>query len=440
MSFLEAAAPKLKANTSMTNQLIRTTTSDGVEILVQPIPAMRSCSVGFWVRRGSCQEDSAEEGMAHFIEHMVFKGTEKFPSPEDIAEYSDCLGGHIDAFTGKENACFYGKVLREKLPALVDLLGDLVTAPLFDPDEISREKDVVLEEINQSEDQPDDWASELFYQKFWEGCPLSHPILGSPEQVRHFSPDSAKKFFSKTYRPKNLLVVASGDVDSTGFADLVEKRLKGRVKKGHAENGRNEAPNTCKPFIYNSRRRNLNQTCLAMGFPSTSHRHGDRVASALLCHILGGGMSSRLFLELREKRALCYQIGSYSSHYIDSGALQIVASCAPNKARELVNRTMAECIQLADLGPSQAELDRAKLQLRTSLVFSQESTSSRMFSIAHQAMHMEKIMDMDQQLAEIDSVGLEAIRGVAKAILDPRLAGIVALGTKSGSNIRLSDL
>ena len=424
----------------MINQLVRTMTPDGAEILVQPMPAMRSCSVGFWVRRGSCQEGEAEEGMAHFIEHMVFKGTEKFPSPEAIAEYSDCLGGHIDAFTGKENACFYGKVLREELPALVDLLGDLVTAPLFDQDEISREKDVIIEEINQSEDQPDDWASELFYQKFWEGCPLSHPILGKPEQVRRFSPHSAKEFFAKTYRPKNLLAVATGDVDCMEFAELVGKRLEGRLKDGPVESEWNEVPNTCKPFIHNSRRRNLNQTCLAMGFPSTSHRHSDRVASALLCHILGGGMSSRLFLELREKRALCYQIGSFSSHYRDSGALQIVASCAPNKARELVNRTMAECWQLAESGPSQAELDRAKLQLKTSLVFSQESTSSRMFSVAHQAMHMEKILDMDQQLAEIDSVGFEAICRVAKMILDPRLAGIVALGVKNGSNIRQSDL
>jgi len=424
----------------MTNQLVRAMTPDGVEILMLPMPAMRSCSVGFWVRRGSCQEGGAEEGMAHFIEHMVFKGTEKFPSPEAIAEYSDCLGGHIDAFTGKENACFYGKVLREELSALVDLLGDLVTAPLFDPEEISREKDVVLEEINQSADQPDDYASELFYQNFWKGCPLSHPILGRPEQVRQFSPDSAKAFFDKTYRPKNLLVVAAGNVDCVEFAEIVRKRLDGRLKNVSVENEPNDSPNICNPFILNSRLRNLHQTCLAMGFPSTSHRHADRVASAILCHILGGGMSSRLFLELREKRALCYQIGSYSSHYRDSGALQIVASCAPNKARELVNRTMAECGHLAECGPSRAELDRAKLQLKTSLVFSQESTSSRMFSVAHQAMHMEKILDMDQQLAEIDSAEPEAICRVAKTILDPRLVGIVALGVKTGSNIRLSDL
>jgi predicted Zn-dependent peptidase len=177
-----------------------------------------------------------------------------------------------------------------------------------------------------------------------------------------------------------------------------------------------------------------------MGFPSMHHRHEDRIASALLCHILGGGMSSRLFLELRERRGLCYQIGSFSCHYRDTGALQIAASCAPGKARELVQRTMAECRQLADCGPSQAELDRAKLQLRTSLVFSQESTSSRMFSIAHQTMHMDKILNIDQQLTEIESVGLEKVCSVAKAVLDTKHAGIVALGAKKGSEIRQTDL
>jgi len=407
---------------------------------VQPIPAVRSCSVGFWVRRGSCQEDRAEEGLAHFIEHTVFKGTDKYPTPEMIAEISDHLGGHIDAFTGKENACFFGKVLRERLPDLVDLLCDLITAPKFDPDDLARERDVILEEINQSEDQPDDWVSELFYQNFWKGGPLSHSILGKPDQVRHYTERSVRDFFSKTYRPKNLLMVAAGDVDSDEFVSLVEPRLEGRLNHDCQEDTVEVKPNRCQPFIQNTQRRNLNQTSLLIGFPAPSHRHADRIAANLLCHILGGGMSSRLFLELREKHALCYQIGSFTSHYTDSGALQVVASCAASKARELVQRTMAECKRLAADGPTQTELDRAKLQLRTSLVFSQESTSSRMFSIAHQAMHMDSILDIDQQLTEIDATNLEQVCRVANEILAPELAGISALGTKRGCDIRLLDL
>jgi len=428
----------------MGNKIFCHTTDRGTEILAQPIPAVRSCSVGFWVRRGSCQESLAEEGMAHFIEHAVFKGTEKFPTPEVIAEVSDLLGGHIDAFTGKESACFYGKVLRERLPDLLDLLCDLVTKPKFDKSELARERNVILEEIAQSEDQPDDWVSELFYQHFWEGSPLAHSILGKPDQVRHYTADSARKFFFKTYRPKNLLIAAAGDVDGPELVSLLGKRLDAGFE-GHPERLPNETPleagsNHCRPFIQNTRRKDLNQTSIVMGFPAPSHRSKDRVAADLLCHILGGGMSSRLFLELREKRALCYQIGSFNSHYRDSGAIQISASCAAAKARELVQRAMAECARLAADGPTQAELDRAKLQLRTGLVFSQESTGSRMFSLAHQAMHMDTIRDLNQQLAEIDGATLVQVREVAKKTLVPGLVGISALGTKKGCEIMPGDV
>jgi predicted Zn-dependent peptidase len=236
-----------------------------------------------------------------------------------------------------------------------------------------------------------------------------------------------------------LHVVAAGDIDAEEFIPLVESRLDGRMDNGGQDSRPEQKPNHCRPFIHNSQRRGLNQTSLVIGFPAPCHRHADRVAASLLCYILGGGMSSRLFLELREKRALCYQIGSFTTNYCDSGALQIVASCASNKARELVRRTMDECRRLAAHGPSQAELDRTKLQLRTSLVFSQESTGSRMFSIAHQAMHMDSILDMDQQLAEIDAAKLEHVSRVASEILEPETAGISALGAKKTCEIRLCD-
>ena len=407
---------------------------------MQPIPYVKSCSIGYWVRRGSCHEGVSEEGLAHFLEHTVFKGTERYPSPEVIAEVSDYLGGHVDAFTGKESACFYGKVLRERLPDLVALLTDLVTAPKFDPDELARERDVVLEEINQSEDQPDDWASELFYQNFWLDRPLGHSILGRPEQLCRYTPEDVGAFFSKTYRPRHLLIVAAGDLDVNEFAQLAESGLEGRfgspVPGGVAESG----PNPSRAFINNLQRPNLNQTSMVIGFPGPCHSHGDRVPAALMCHVLGGGMSSRLFQELREKRGLCYQIGSFTSHYSDSGAVQVAASCAANKTRDLVQRAMAECRRLACDGPTQAELDRAKLQLKTSLVFSQESTGSRMFSIAHQAMHLDSIMDVDQQLSEIDSATLEQVGRAARDILVPGLAGVSAVGTKKGREIRPSDL
>ncbi len=376
-------------------------------------------------------------GLAHFIEHTVFKGTEQFPNPEALSAATDALGGNVDAFTGKETACFYGKVLREQLPELVALLGDLVTTPRFDTAELVRERSVILEEIAQSEDQADDWVSELFYMNFWKGGTLAHPILGRPEQVSKFGPTEARAFFNKTYRAPNLLISAAGDIEVESFLKLLEPILN-RLPNGVAEAAKPLTAPT--PFILNTPRKDLQQASLIMGFPAPGHRHQDRTAVNLLSHVLGGGMSSRLFMELREKHALCYQIGSYLSHYRDTGALQITAGCASDKARDLVQRAAAECAKLAALGATQEELDRAKLQARTSLVFSQESTSAHMFSLAHQAIHMDRILNIDAQIAEIDAVNLDQLNQVAKAILDPNVMGVSALGTKKNSEIRKQDL
>lgn len=415
----------------------RTTTPAGAEILVESIPHVRSCSVGFWVRRGSRHEGPAEEGLAHFLEHTVFKGTESFPTPDEMAAATDRLGGHVDAFTGKEVACFYGKVLSDQLPDLVKLLGELVTSPRFDAEELARERSVILEEIAQSEDQPDDWVSELFYGGFWEGTPLAHPILGRRDQVSAYGPAEARAFFDHTYRAPNLVVAAAGALEPGPFQDLL-KPILDRLPKGtgHAPDVRART----RPFLLNVPRKDLQQANLVMGFPAPGHRSPDRSAANLLSHVLGGGMASRLFLELRERRGLCYQVGTYLSPYADTGALQISASCAPAQLRELVQRTMAECARVRKAGVGAEELERAKLQARTSLVFSQESSSSRMFSLAHQAIHQGELRSLDQQIAEIDAVTQEDLQRMAQALLDPASVGVSTLGTRRGCDIRPQDL
>ena len=415
----------------------RTVTPQGTEILIEPLPHVRSCSVGFWVKRGSCAEGPEEEGLAHFIEHTVFKGTERYPEPQTMAEATDRLGGNVDAFTGKENACFYGKVLREQLPALVDLLGELVTTPRFEEAELARERSVILEEINQSEDQADDWVSELFYANFWSGGALAHPILGRKDQVAGYGPEAARAFFKKTYRAPNLLIAAAGDVQVDAFLELLQPIL-AALPEGLVPAV--SSANQPRPFLLNTPRKDLQQASLIMGFPACSHRHPDRATAHLLGHVLGGGMSSRLFMELREKNALCYQVGSYLSHYQDTGALQIAASCAPGRARELVARTVAECAKIRADGVTQEELERAKLQVRTSLVFSQESTSSRMFTLAHQAIHLDRLSTLDEQIQEIDRVGLNDLQRVAQDLLDPRSFAVSALGTGRTTGIRPRDL
>jgi predicted Zn-dependent peptidase len=421
----------------MSQSPLRTLTPDGTEILIEPLPHVRSCAVGFWVRRGSRHEGPAEEGLAHFLEHTVFKGTEAYPTPDELAAATDRLGGHVDAFTGKEVACFYGKVLADQLPELVHLLGDLVTSPRLDEDELVRERGVILEEIAQSEDQPDDWVSELFYGGFWESTPLAHPILGSREQVSGYGPREARAFFDHTYRAPNLVVTAAGAIDAAPFLDLLRPVL-ARLPKGSAHAP--GLPARTRPFVLNVARKDLQQANLVMGFPGPGHRSPDRAAAHLLSHVLGGGMASRLFMELRERRGLCYQVGSYLSPYADTGALQISASCAPAQLRELVQRTMAECARIREKGVETDELERAKLQARTSLVFSQESSSSRMFSLAHQAIHQGELRSLDQQMAEIESVMAADLLRVAQSLLDPAQVGLSALGTRRGSDIRPQDL
>ena len=421
----------------MTYPPMRTTTPAGTEILVEPLQHVRSCSVGFWVRRGSCHEAPGEEGLAHFIEHTVFKGTERYPDPETMATATDRLGGNVDAFTGKENACFYGKVLRDQLGDLVDLLGELVTTPTFEEEELARERSVILEEIAQSEDQPDDWVSELFYEHFWPGSPLAHSILGRREHVKRYGRGEARAFFDKTYRAPNLLIAAAGDIETERFLAMLQPILD-RLPGGKAEDPTQYSEPV--PFFLNRSRKELQQTSLILGFPVCGHQHPDRVAVNLLSHVLGGGMSSRLFMELREKNALCYQVGSYLSHYRETGALQIMASCAPDKARELVHRTAVECRRVVEDGIAIEELERAKLQARTNLVFSMESTSAHMFTLAHQAIHMDRIRDLDEQIAEIDAVDLDQLHQVARRVLRPEALAVAALGTRKGADIRKQDL
>ena len=421
----------------MTQHPLRTLTPHGTEILIEPLPHVRSCAVGFWVRRGSRHEGPAEEGLAHFLEHTVFKGTEAYPTPDELAQATDRLGGHVDAFTGKEVACFYGKVLADQLPELVHLLGELVTAPLFEPEELVRERGVILEEIAQSEDQADDWVSELFYGGFWEGSSLAHPILGRPNQVSLYGPTEARAFFDHTYRAPNLVVAAAGAIEAAPFLALLQPILE-RLPQGTAH-APLLAARTC-PFLLNAPRKDLQQANLVMGFPALGHQSPDRAAAHLLSHVLGGGMASRLFMELRERRGLCYQVGSYLTPYADTGALQISASCAPAQLRELVQRTMAECARIRAQGVALDELDRAKLQARTGLVFSQESSSSRMFSLAHQAIHHGELRSLDQQMAEIEAVTPGDVLRVANELLNPAQLGLSALGTRRGCDIRPQDL
>ena len=296
---------------------------------------------------------------------------------------------------------------------------------------------MILEEINQSLAQPDDWVSELFYLNFWAGSPLAHPILGRPEQVSAYGAEASRAFFRDTYRAPNLLITAAGGIDPAAFQALLDPVL---VALPATDGTVAPPPNRPGGFLLNVPRKGLQQTSLLLGFPGPPHHHADRAAFGLLSQVLGGGMSSRLFMELRERRGLCYQVSAYPTPYRDSGALQIAASCAPENARELVKRALAECRKLATEGLPEEELERARLLARTSLVFGQESSSSRMFTLAHQAIQLGKVETVDEQMDEIRAVTVEQVQALAQRLLETEHLGLVALGTRKGAEIREKDL
>src|SRR3954465_8137573 len=295
----------------------------GLRLITESMPHVRSVSIGVWLTRGSRHESEDRGGIAHFVEHMLFKGTGT-RSAEDIAQAIDSIGGQLDAFTAKEYASYYIKVLDGHLPLAVDLLSDIVLRPAFAADEVEREKKVILEEIKMVEDTPDDLVHELFTQHFWENHPLGRPILGSKESVESFTTDLLRDYFRNAYTAKNLIVSAVGNLEHQRVRDLVEERFGSLVEPGEAF--RDEAPQVIPKVLV--RNKELEQSHLCVGVSSYPQNHDDRYSSYVLNTLLGGSMSSRLFQNVREKRGLAYAVFSGLSAYRDAGSFTVYAGCA----------------------------------------------------------------------------------------------------------------
>ncbi|HSF99643.1 MAG TPA: pitrilysin family protein, partial [Vicinamibacterales bacterium] len=301
------------------------------------MPHVRSVTIGVWLTRGSRHESDAESGVAHFVEHMLFKGTTS-RSAQQIAQAIDSIGGHLDAFTSKEYASYYVKVMDEHLPVAVDLLSDLVMRPALAPPDVEREQSVILEEIKMVEDAPDDLVHELFAQQFWSRHPLGRPILGTPETVASFRSAGLRDYFTRTYVASNLVVVAAGRLDHASVRALVERAF-GELPT--AAPGRPVDPPTVTPGLV-MRRKDIEQSHVCVGTPGCPQTHADRHVAYVLNTILGGSMSSRLFQHIREERGLAYAVFSNLSAFTDAGMFTIYAGCAPDKVNEVVGLTLAE--------------------------------------------------------------------------------------------------
>jgi predicted Zn-dependent peptidase len=393
----------------------------GLRLITERMAHVRSVSIGVWLTRGSRHESEPLSGIAHVVEHMLFKGTAT-RTAEDIAQEIDSIGGQLDAFTAKEYASYYIKVLDEHLATAVDLLSDIVMNPRFEPEDLEREKKVILEEIKMVEDTPDDLVHELFTQHFWEGHALGRPILGSKETVESFTPATLREYFGTAYVAPNLIVAAAGNIEHAQVRELIERAF-ARLPNTR-ERFDDRTPRVVPQVIVRSKE--LEQSHVCLGTSSYQQNHGDRYVSYIMNTVLGGSMSSRLFQNVREKRGLAYAVFSGLSAYRDAGNITIYAGCANEAVPEVVELCVGELRGLKQAPVPATELRRAKDHLKGSLMLSLENTASRMSHLARQEIYFERHFGLDETLAGVEHVSSDDVMRVAQDLFaDGSLAATV---------------
>jgi predicted Zn-dependent peptidase len=409
---------------------------NGLTLINEQMDSVRSVSVGIWLRTGSRQERESENGISHFIEHMLFKGT-KHRTAEDIARAADAIGGHLDAFTAKEATCFSVKVLDEHLPRAFEILGDLVSHPRFDPEDITKERQVIQEEIKMVEDVPDDLVQEMFTQTYWRGHSLGRPILGTRHTVGRFTRAEIASYFRRYYAPSNLIVAAAGNITHRQLVNLVSNQF-GNVPAGRPA-PRTSAP-VANPHINIHRKKDLEQAHICIGAPGFHQTHARRFPAYIMNSVLGGGMSSRLFQNIREKRGLAYAIMSGLSAFHDVGCLNIYAGTATEKVREVVLLVVEELRRIKETLLTGEELQHAKDHLKGSLLLSLESTSSRMSHLARQEAYFGRHVTIDEIAAGVDSVTADQVRNVARELISTERLALTILAPRDKLKITRADL
>jgi predicted Zn-dependent peptidase len=410
--------------------IVRELLGNGLRLLTESMPQVRSVSIGVWLTKGSRHEPRDQSGMAHFIEHMLFKGTAT-RTAEDIAQEIDSVGGQLDAFTAKEYAGYYIKVLDEHLPRAVDILSDIVLHPAFAADDIEREKKVILEEIKMVEDTPDDLVHELFTQSFWDGHPLGRPILGTPESVEGLSQDALQGYFGRVYTADNFVISAAGNLEHAQVRALVEQAFGGIVPTGVASA---DEPPAALPF-FTVRSKDLEQSHICLGATAHAQCDDDRYIGYVLNTLLGGSMSSRLFQNVRERRGLAYSVFSGLSAYRDTGLLTVYAGCASERVEQVIDLTVEELRGLKRLPVPEPELRRAKDHLKGSLMLGLENTASRMSHLGRQEIYFDRQFGLDETLEGIERVTAADLQRVATGLFtDGALAGTV-LGPLDGEEL-----
>jgi len=410
--------------------------SNGLTIITEQMPHIRSASIGIWLQTGSRDEDPEWNGISHFIEHMVFKGT-KHRTAEEIARQVDSVGGNMDAFTAKECTCFNIKVLDEHIPTALDILSDLVLNPVFDAADIARERGVILEEIKMDEDNPDYLVHEIFTQNFWKDHPLGKPILGTKETVKRFERQTVLEAYERRFVPGNIIISAAGNLDHDRFGELVHRHFEHMpaMKNGF----HSPAPKIISRIILRNKKA-LEQVQLCIGVPAHPIAHEKRHAGYVLNTLLGGGMSSRLFQNIRERQGLVYAIYSDLNPYRDTGCLAVYAGTSLPSAAKVVQSVVSEFRTLKAEPVPEEELRRSKAQLKGSLMLSLESSTSRMSNLARQEMYFDRYYDLDELIERIEAVTADDLTSLANEFFKTESVAVTALGNLPGLKITRDQL
>jgi predicted Zn-dependent peptidase len=414
----------------------RTILPNGVRVVTEHMANVRSVSVGIWIGTGSREESPKESGISHFIEHMVFKGT-KNRSAEQIARSVDSIGGGLDAFTSKELVSYNVKVLDEHLPEAFDVVADLVRNPLFEKADIEKEKGVILEELKMEVDNPEYLIHEIFSSHFWKGHALGRPILGTKQTIRAFDRDKVERYYRQFYTPSNILVTAAGNLKHRELARLAEDHfadLKPRRTPTVVETPRPHAP-----LVFRNKN-SLEQVHVYLGVPSIPMPHESRFACYILNAILGGGMSSRLFQNIREKQGLAYTVYSELTMYHDAGCMLIYAGTSLRSAGKVVESVVRELHEMVEHRVTPEELRRAKDHLKGSYVLGLESTSSRMGNLARQEFYFQRFFSLDEMLERVENVTAEEVQKLSEQFFDPKTMAVAMLGRLEGFRVRREDL
>lgn len=429
---------ELPTRRNVPRNIRKTVLPNGLMVLTESMPHVRSLSMGVWINCGSRDESLAVNGISHFVEHMVFKGTTS-RSAQQIAREVDTIGGNLDAFTGKETIGFNIRVLDENISPALELLADLVLHPTFAPEDIVREQGVILEEIKMDEDNPDYLVHEIFTQRFWKDDALGRPILGTAKTISSFDQGIVFDYYADRFTPTYMVFSAAGNLDHDEFVAEVGQHF-GALSASRQDGAAGRRAPTATPHITLRKKRSLEQVQICLGVEAPPVNDDRRYGVYMLNTILGGGMSSRLFQTVREDRGLAYSIYSEMNPFRDSGSICVYAGASVANTEQVVQLTLAELSRLKRETVAEAELKRAKDQLKSNIVIGLESSGSRMSNLARQQMYFGRFFGVDEIIADIDRVGVADVQRLAGELFQTESIALTLLGNLGAMKVSRGDL